>query len=277
MKTRDRLTIHYRSRNGIIRRSAVKGMLWTLLGTTGAPSKRDEKGHVLDGHFERWVVIDDDGHVTAVWVHEDHLIDPQPPTLLSDGVTPIPKILSVADVVLVVANVYRMAPEKLASRSRQRDVLIPRQIAMALARRYTSASAATIAGELNRDHSAYAGAIRKIEGTEDAGLLRQISTIEKRLDALAEGRLAADEDRPIPPTFASQELPDGLPVPRPPEIQALYHLFEAAKLFKSAPYHAVARDVIDLGRHVARYTPGSDQWSQDVQSWIDSLGEEGGS
>ncbi len=302
MKAGDRLTIHHWDVTG--RLQPVPGADQDSEGVLALklPDPHPVPEMVCrDGPFRRWLVVSDAGTLWAVWVHEDHLIDPGPPALFdsSEGNATavrfnqgseitgteeirveingpeIPKILSVADVVLVVANVYRMAPEKLAGRSRQRDVLIPRQIAMALARRYTSASAATIAGELNRDHSAYAGAVRKIEGTEDPDLLRQIVVVEKRLDVLVRGRLITAGDRPI--TFADQELPDGLPVPSPPEIQALYHLLDAAKLFKSAPLHAAARDVIRIGQGVANFTPGSTQWCRDTKAWIDSLGEEGGS
>jgi len=63
MKSRDRVLIHYLDVHGVLR--------W---GRTGASDMRDEDGHVLDGPFERWIVVEDTGQVFATWVHEDHLI-----------------------------------------------------------------------------------------------------------------------------------------------------------------------------------------------------------
>jgi chromosomal replication initiator protein len=66
-------------------------------------------------------------------------------------------------VIETVAGFFKTSPEALASRSRRRDVLVPRQIAMYLCRRFTDASLADIGRALNRDHPSVANAIRKIE------------------------------------------------------------------------------------------------------------------
>jgi chromosomal replication initiator protein len=67
------------------------------------------------------------------------------------------------DIIESVAGFFRTTPAALASRSRRRDVLIPRQLAMYLCRSYTEASLADIGRELNRDHPSVSNAIRKIE------------------------------------------------------------------------------------------------------------------
>lgn len=256
MKAGDRLTIHYRSDTGRLQPAHDGILIMKILDTRPAPKMIcPEIGEPLVGPFERWLTVDDSGGIWATWVHEDHLIELGPPTLLSDGVIPIPKILRIADVIQAVSDAYHTTPEALSARSRQTEHLIPRQVAMALARRYTTASIAMIAACFARDHPSVANAVRKLQETEDAELLHQIASVEAKLDAVVRGRLAAADDRP-------------------PEIQALYHLFEAAKLFKSITWPGDARDVIHLAKRIAGYTPGSDQWKQDVQAWINSLAEE---
>jgi hypothetical protein len=173
MKAGDRLAIHYRDSNGILCCGPTEGMIWSRLATTGAPPMLDEhRGRILDGDFQRWIVVQDDGHVMATWVHEDHLTFTAGPDTTGIDVKTINRVIN--------------GPE-------------------------------SIRAEINAP-------------------------------VWAEG---------------------------PPEIQALYHLLEAAKLFKAIPWPGDARDVIHLAKRIAGYTHGADQWSQDVQSWADSLGGEG--
>ena len=91
-----------------------------------------------------------------------------------------------ADIIETVAVFFRTSPATLASRSRRRDVLVPRQLAMYLCRRYTEASLADIGRELNRDHPSVANAIRKVERQllENVQLRYQAEALIARLTEL---------------------------------------------------------------------------------------------
>ena len=91
-----------------------------------------------------------------------------------------------SDIIESVAGFFRTSPAALASRSRRRDVLVPRQLAMYLCRRYTEASLADIGRELNRDHPSVANAIRKIERQllENVRLRYQAEALIARLGEL---------------------------------------------------------------------------------------------
>jgi chromosomal replication initiator protein len=67
------------------------------------------------------------------------------------------------DVIEVVAAFFRTTPLALGSRSRRRDVLLPRQLAMYLCHRYTQASLSDIARAFDRDHPSVSNAITVIE------------------------------------------------------------------------------------------------------------------
>jgi chromosomal replication initiator protein len=90
------------------------------------------------------------------------------------------------DIIEAVARFFQTSCSALASRSRRRDVLIPRQLSMYLCRRYTDASLADIGRLLNRDHPAVANAIRKIERQllENVRLRYQVEALIGRLDEL---------------------------------------------------------------------------------------------
>jgi len=89
-------------------------------------------------------------------------------------------------VIETVAGFFKTTPAALASRSRRRDVLVPRQIAMYLCRRFTDASLADVGRALNRDHPAVANAIRKIERNllENVRLRYQVEALIARLREL---------------------------------------------------------------------------------------------
>jgi chromosomal replication initiator protein len=96
------------------------------------------------------------------------------------------RALEIGDVVAAVAAYFKQPPDALAARSRRRDVLLPRQLAMYLAHRYTSASLSQIGAALGRDHSAAANAVRKIERRilEHAPLRYQVEALCARLDGM---------------------------------------------------------------------------------------------
>ncbi|MBW2726662.1 MAG: hypothetical protein JRE71_19960 [Deltaproteobacteria bacterium] len=91
-----------------------------------------------------------------------------------------------SDIIEAVARFFQTSPASLASRSRRRDVLVPRQLSMYLCRRYTDASLADIGRLLNRDHPAVANAVRKIERQllENVRLRYQVEALIGRLDEL---------------------------------------------------------------------------------------------
>ncbi len=105
-----------------------------------------------------------------------------------DGRSPRLRVLSKpatpGDIIETVAGFFKTSPESLASRSRRRDVLIPRQLSMYLCRRYTNASLTDIGRALNRDHPAVANAIRKIERQllENVGMRYQVEALIARLN-----------------------------------------------------------------------------------------------
>lgn len=95
--------------------------------------------------------------------------------------------LDVRDVVETVASYFKKRPDELALKSRRRDVLVPRQLAMYLCRRYTDAALGTIGAALGRDHSAVANAVQAVERRilERAPLRYQVEALCARLDAMA--------------------------------------------------------------------------------------------
>ena len=105
---------------------------------------------------------------------------------LKSGVssTLAPRKLEVTEVVRIVAAFFAMRPEALASRSRRRDVLVPRQLAMYLAHRHTEASLTEIGRGLGRDHPSVRNAIMRIERQvlENAPIRYQIEALSERID-----------------------------------------------------------------------------------------------
>jgi len=94
--------------------------------------------------------------------------------------------LEVGVVVRTVAGFFGTTPEALAARSRRRDVLVPRQLAMYLCREYTEASLAEIARAFGRDHPSVANAVRQVERgiLERAPLRYQVEELAARLERL---------------------------------------------------------------------------------------------
>jgi chromosomal replication initiator protein len=97
--------------------------------------------------------------------------------------------LEISDVVGVVASFFKTNPAALAARSRRRDVLLPRQLAMYLCRRYTEASLQRIGEALGRDHPAVSHALKTVERgmLERAPLRYQVEALAERLDARCAG------------------------------------------------------------------------------------------
>lgn len=96
-------------------------------------------------------------------------------------------------IIKAVAAFFQTTPEVLASRSRRRDVLIPRQLAMYFSHRYTDASLSQIGHALGRDHPSVRNAISRIERTilERAPLRYKVEALSERLQQLGLGDSAA--------------------------------------------------------------------------------------
>ena len=90
---------------------------------------------------------------------------------------------SLDDVIDCVAQFFGLRRSELASRSRRRATLRPRQLAMYLCRQYTNASLSEIGRALGRDHPAVANALRAIERAllERAPLRYQVEELSARL------------------------------------------------------------------------------------------------
>ncbi len=91
---------------------------------------------------------------------------------------------SVEGVIACVASFFGVASGELCSRSRRHAVLVPRQLAMYLAHRYTDAPLAEIGRALHRDHPSVRNAIRKVERAilERAPLRYQVEALVARLE-----------------------------------------------------------------------------------------------
>ena len=90
----------------------------------------------------------------------------------------------------VVAAFFRTTPEVLTSRSRRRDVLVPRQLAMYLCRRFTDEPVIVIARCFGRNHTAVANAEKVIarDVLERAPLRYQVEALSERLDQMERER-----------------------------------------------------------------------------------------
>jgi len=116
------------------------------------------------------------------------------------GSSLVPKTLPIGEIVRIVATFFGKRPEALAGRSRRRDVLIPRQLAMYLAHRYTDASFKEIGRSLGRDHPAVRNAITRIERLvlENAPLRYQVEALSERLDQTLKRAEPTNEESTAP-------------------------------------------------------------------------------
>ncbi len=99
-----------------------------------------------------------------------------------------PRRLAARDVVEAVAHFFGVRSDSLAARTRRRDVLWPRQLAMALCLRHTDAGAAEIGRLFGREHTAVRNAARIVERRilERARERYQVEELSARIDALRE-------------------------------------------------------------------------------------------
>jgi chromosomal replication initiator protein len=95
--------------------------------------------------------------------------------------------LDPAAVTEVVATFFRTTPEALGSRSRRRDVLIPRQLAMYLCARYTDRPLSEIARGFGRKHPSVSNAVSVVERAilERAPLRYKVEALTEKIEAQA--------------------------------------------------------------------------------------------
>ncbi len=74
-----------------------------------------------------------------------------------------PEPLSVARIREIICEHFSLEPRQICSRSRKREIALPRQIAMYLSRKYTDSSLQSIGSEFNRDHATVLHSVKKIE------------------------------------------------------------------------------------------------------------------
>jgi chromosomal replication initiator protein len=94
--------------------------------------------------------------------------------------------LTVGTIIEIVAKLYETTPAALASRSRRKDAMVPRQIAMYLCRRYTDQPASSIARAFARSHPSVGNAEKVVERRvlESAPFRYRVEAISARLDEL---------------------------------------------------------------------------------------------
>ena len=115
--------------------------------------------------------------------------------VLSEAVYPNPKrILEPEQVVAVVAEHFGLTVEQLRGPKRDREIVVPRQIAAYLSREETDASLVRIGGALGgRDHSTIIHGCAKIERemSYDAELRREVALLRETLLRLGRGVASA--------------------------------------------------------------------------------------
>jgi chromosomal replication initiator protein len=85
----------------------------------------------------------------------------------------------------LVCKEFNISPQEIASRSRKKEIIFPRQIAIYLSRRYTDAPLQTIGKNFNRYHATALHSIGTIERgiKESTTIKRQVELLCAKLDA----------------------------------------------------------------------------------------------
>jgi len=96
---------------------------------------------------------------------------------------PLKAHITLEEVIRAVADFYGLEPEQLKGRCRAKKIVVPRQIAMYLARQETDASFPQIGEAFNRDHTTVLHGYEKISDqiSRDEELYRQMIAIKEML------------------------------------------------------------------------------------------------
>ena len=100
------------------------------------------------------------------------------------------KFLSIESIQREVANFYGLRVQDLKSDKKQKNISLPRQVAMYLARRYTGASYPEIGEKFGgKDHSTVIHAVKKIENNlgQDPSLENTVKTLSRKIESLTGG------------------------------------------------------------------------------------------
>ncbi len=104
--------------------------------------------------------------------------------IVSEMVTFREKTLSISDIQEKVCDYYKLSVNEIQTKSRKRDVVQARQIAMYLARKYTKSSLTVIGEQIgNRDHATVLHAVKTVMDLceTDREIRESVTTIEKEL------------------------------------------------------------------------------------------------
>lgn len=97
-----------------------------------------------------------------------------------------PKFITVESIQKEVANFFDLRIQDLKSERKQKNIAVPRQIAMFLSRKYTGSSFPEIGDKFGgKDHSTVIHAVRKIENLlgKDISLTKSINSISKKVES----------------------------------------------------------------------------------------------
>jgi chromosomal replication initiator protein len=100
------------------------------------------------------------------------------------------QVMSIESIQKEVANFFGIKIQDLKSEKKLKNIALPRQVAMYLARRYTGASFPEIGEKFGgKDHSTVIHAVRKIEAMigEDPSLKDMVNAVSRRLDVTRSG------------------------------------------------------------------------------------------
>lgn len=106
--------------------------------------------------------------------------------VLARSVRMVKKQITIDSIKDAVCNYYNIKPEKLVMRSRKREIVVARQVAMYLSKKHTSTALASIGSLLGRyDHATVLYACKTIEGQlqVDKELQKAVNEIEQMMAA----------------------------------------------------------------------------------------------
>lgn len=106
--------------------------------------------------------------------------------VLTRSVRMVKKQITIDSIKDAVCNYYNIKPEKLVMRSRKREIVVARQVAMYLSKKHTSTALASIGSLLGRyDHATVLYACKTIEGQlqVDKELQKAVNEIEQMMTA----------------------------------------------------------------------------------------------
>ena len=100
------------------------------------------------------------------------------------------KFLSIESIQREVANFYSLKVQDMKSNKKQKNISLPRQVAMYLSRRYTGASYPEIGEKFGgKDHSTVIHAVKKIEQNlgQDPSLENTVKSLSRKIESLISG------------------------------------------------------------------------------------------